>query len=149
IYNLNPYSELPPAGQSMELFFEVEGLEKGEEYYLISNLDEQSSMLNPAIQEPTSSGIKLRFDLPAPILSLSYSLIVKRGLQIVAGSDTVKLERDCFPILGNAKIDPPASGSSKSTADFFRQAKNLENDFANYSQIFLQLDYLKTVLKEK
>ncbi len=149
IFNLNSYEELPSAGQSMELFFEVENAEAGEEYYLLSNLDDQSSMLSPAVKDQTDTGVKLRFDLPAPILSLSYSLIVKSGLEIVAGSDTVKLERDCFPILGSANSKAESVGSSAQAEDLFRQAKSLENDFANYSQIFFQLDYLKDVLKKE
>lgn len=149
IYNLNPYSELPEAGQSMELFFEVEGLEAEEEYFLISNLDEQSSMISPAIVEKTELGVKLRFDLPAPILSLSYSLIVKRGLQIVAGSANVKLERDCFPVLGTLSTDDSGENTGTSSEELYRQAKTLENDFANYSQVFMQLDHLKTVLEKK
>lgn len=144
IFNLNSYKELPSAGESMELFFEVENAEEGEDYYLLSNLDDQSSMLSPAVKDKTASGVKLRFDLPAPILSLSYSLIVKRGLEIVAGSDNVKLERDCFPVLGSASVKVENANAE----DLFRQAKSLESDFANYSQIFFQLDHLKNVLKK-
>ncbi len=149
IFNLNSYKELPSAGQSMELFFEVEAAAEGEEYYLLSNLDDQSSMLSPAIKEPIDTGIKLRFDLPAPILTLSYSLIVKRGLEIVAGSDTIKLERDCFPVLGAPTVTVVDATSSEQAETLFRQAKKLENDFANYSQIFFQLDHLKGVLEKE
>ena len=148
IFNLKPYTELPNAGQGMELFIEVEGIQSEEEYYLISNIDQQSSMLKPATQEKTAAGVKLRFDLPAPILSLSYNLIVKKGLEIIAGSDTVSLARECFPILGNIKVDSTNANETDDSDILFRQAKNLEDDFANYSQIFLQLDYLKTVLKD-
>ena len=150
ITSASNYQELPAVGESMEVFFEVERAEEGTEFFLLTTLDDQSSMLEPAIKEDQSAQLKLRFDIPAPILSLRYSLIVKKGTEIIAGTETTKLQRSCFPILGEyAPNDKAIANSVEQTSDLFRHAKKLENDFANYEQIFMQLEHLRTVLEKK
>lgn len=142
VENSKEVDVLPSPGDLTKIEYTVSSNNTKYQYFLLSNFDQQSSFLKPVATERIADGLRLTFELPAPLVDLQYQLLVKQGAHIVAQSEVQKVSRDCLPQVNLEDIE----AKDDLTAQYLAEAKQLETDYQNLMQAKLQLNRLRELI---
>ena len=138
----SPPKELQLPGQMMQISFQVQEPASQASYFLLTSLDNQSTLLKPSSERKSDSGIVLNFKFPAPILTLEYFILAQKQEKVIYQSPVKSLERNCIPKLDDYFDVDSKTAKSSAAKQLLSNTKELENDFSNYQSSTEQLEDL-------